>query len=95
MGYDSTTGTIIYWKPEHTCYLHISHHLWFYKYNSQLSTEDNNTPGYLMIKQDQVCIVNNHDQLNFIPCELDIYYTHFLYEKWFNMKLSYYLQERK
>ena len=51
MGYEATTGFIIYWKPDKTFVIRRAHHIWFDGYNSRLSIEDKHTPGYLLLRQ--------------------------------------------
>ena len=50
MGY-ITTGIILNFNPEQNFHIHISHHDWFDKYNSQITSEYNNTPGYLILQK--------------------------------------------
>ena len=52
MGYEATTGVILYWKPDKLFVIHRSNHFWFDEYNHRLSIEDKHTPGSLLIQQD-------------------------------------------
>ena len=54
-----------------------AHHVWFGKYISRLSIEDNHTPGSLLLWQDPGSFIHNSDLLNLIPCELDLVSTPF------------------
>ena len=77
MGYTSTTGVILYWKPYQPFIIHIAHHVWFDEYNYCLSIEDKHTPGSLLLQQDPEGHIHNSDLLNLIPCELDLTSTPF------------------
>ena len=77
MGYASTTGVILYWKPDQTFIIHRAHHVWFDEYNSRLSIENKHNKGSLLLRQDPEGHINNSDLLNLIPCELDLTSTPF------------------
>ena len=77
MEYAATKGVIIYWKLDKPFFIHRSHHVWFYEYNSSLSIEDKRTPGYLIIRQDPETHIHNPDLLNLIPCEIYLTSTPF------------------
>ena len=49
MGYEATTGVIIYWKLDQPFVIHRAHHIWFDEYNSRLSIEQNHTTGSLLL----------------------------------------------
>ena len=49
MGYEDTTGVIIYWKPDQTFVIHRTNNVWFDEYNSCISIEDKHSPGYLLL----------------------------------------------
>ena len=36
MGYEATTGVILYWKPDQTFIIHRAHHVWFDEYRKNL-----------------------------------------------------------
>ena len=38
MGYEATTVVILYWNPDQTFVIYISHHTWFDEFNSCIST---------------------------------------------------------
>ena len=77
MGYASTTGVIIYWKPDQPFVVHRAHHIWFDEYSYCFSIEENHTPGYLLLKQYPEIILHHSELLNLIPFELDIISTPF------------------
>ena len=77
MGYADTAGVIIFCNPDHTFAIQIDHNACFYEYNSRLSIEYKQTPGYLLLQQDTEIILHNLDLLNLILCELDIKSTPF------------------
>ena len=77
MGYEATTGIIIYWKPYKPFVIHRSHHAWFDEYNYHLSIEDKHTPGSLLLQQDPESLLHNSDLINSISSELDIKSTIF------------------
>ena len=77
IGYTSTTGVILYPNIYQTFINHRACHFWFDEYNSSLSIEDNNTPGYLHLQQDPESILHHLDLLNLIPFELYIRSTPF------------------
>ena len=81
MGYAATTGVIIYWKPDQPFIIHRAHHVWFDEYNSRLSIEYNNNPGYLLLWQDPEGHIHDSDFFNLIPWELDLTSTPFSDEK--------------
>ena len=81
MGCASTTGVIIYCKPDQIFVIHRSHNIWFDEYNPRLSIEDKHTPGSLLLQQYPERFIHNSDLLNLIPCELDITSTPFRYTK--------------
>ena len=72
MEYAATTGVIIYWKLHQNFVIHRDHHVWFDEYNSRLSIEYNNTPGYFLLQQYPEINVHNSDLINLIPNELDL-----------------------
>ena len=47
VAYATTTGVILYWKPNQLFYIHIAYHAWFVEYNSYASSAYNHTPVYL------------------------------------------------
>ena len=51
MVYASTTKVILYWKPDQPFGIHIDHHVWFDKYNYNISIEDKHNTGYLLLQQ--------------------------------------------
>ena len=51
MGYEATTGVILYWKPDQQFIIHRAHHVWFDEYNYRLYTEDNHTTGYRLLQK--------------------------------------------
>ena len=77
MGYTSTTGVIIYWKPDQIFFIHRAHNFWFGEYNSRLSIEYKHTTGSLILRQYHEVHIHNSDLLNLIPCELYITSTLF------------------
>ena len=77
MGYEATTGVIIYCNTYQRFSIHISHHAWFDEYNSRLSIKDNHTPVYLLLQQYPESLLHNLDLLNFIPFEPDLTSTLF------------------
>ena len=77
MAYVDTTGAILYWKTDQPFVIHIAPHVWFVEYISRISTEDKNTPGYLLLQQDPESIIRNSDLLHLIPCEIDLASTSF------------------
>ena len=77
MGYASTTGVIIYWKPDQPFVIHRSHNVWFDECNSLLSIEYKHNPGYLLILQDPEFYIHNLYFLNLIPCNIDLKCTSF------------------
>ena len=54
-----------------------AHHVWFGKYISRLSIEDNHTPGSLLLWQYPESSIHKSDLLNLISCELDLTSTPF------------------
>ena len=81
MGYEATTGVILYWKPDQQFIINISHHFWFDEYNYSLSIEDKHTPGSLILWKYPEIHIHDSDPLNLIPCELDLTSTPFNDEK--------------
>ena len=77
MGYEATTGVILYWNPYQPFFIHRYHHVCFYEYNYRLSIKYKHTPGYLLLQQDPEILIHNSDLLNLIPCKLDLTYTPF------------------
>ena len=77
MGYEATTGVIIYCNLYQTFVIYRAHHFWFDEYNSHISIEENHTPGSLLLQQDPESHFHNSDLLNLIPCEIDIISTTF------------------
>ena len=37
MGYEYTTGVILYWNPDQNVSIHQAHHAWFDEYNYHIS----------------------------------------------------------
>ena len=72
MGCAATTGVILYWKPDQPFIIHIAHHVWLDEYNYRLYIEDNQTPGYLLLRQDTESHIHHYELLNLIPCKLDL-----------------------
>ena len=72
MWYAATTGVIISLKPHQHYYLHHSDYVWFGEYNYHLYTEDNHTPGSLILQQESTFFIQNLDALKFLPFELGI-----------------------
>ena len=70
MGYAANTVVFLYWKPDQPYYIHRFYHAWFDKYNYRLSTEENHTPGSLLIQQDTESLIHDSDLLNLITCEI-------------------------
>ena len=68
MGYEATSGVILYWNIDQNFVIHRDHHVWFDEYNSSLYVEDKRTPGSLIIKKHPVGLIHNSDLLNLIPC---------------------------
>ena len=81
MGYEATTGVIIYRNPDQPFVIHITHHIFFYEYNSRLTIEDKHTPGYLILQQYPASLIHNSDLLNLIQCEIDLPSTPFINKK--------------
>ena len=77
MGYEVTTGVILYWNPYQPLVINISHHVWFYEYNSCLSIKDKHNTSPLLFKQDPKKHAYNSYLLNLIPCETDLASTPF------------------
>ena len=77
MGYEATTGVIIYWKPDQPFVIHRAHYVCFDEYNSSLSIEDKHTPGSLIIWKDPESHIHISDLINLIQCELDLTFTPF------------------
>ena len=70
--YEATTGVFIYWKPDQTFVIQRAHHFGINEYNSHLSIEDRQTPGYLLLQEYPESILHNSDLLNLIPYEIDL-----------------------
>ena len=87
MVYAANTGVIIYCKPYWPFYIHRYNHSWFDEYNYPFYIEYKHTPGYLLRQQYPESILHNSDQLNLIPCKLDITPTLVCYTK----VLTYYI----
>ena len=68
MGYADITGFVIYWKTDQNIYIKIFHHAFFDEYNYQISAEDNQTTGYLLLWKYPETLLHNSDILNLIPC---------------------------
>ena len=79
MRYADTTGVIIYWNPDYTFLIHISHHVWFNEYNSFISIEDKQSTGSILLQQYTESIFHYSYLLNLIPFELDLISTPFFY----------------
>ena len=95
MGYATTTGTILYWKPDHIFFIHIAHHVWFDEYNHHLYIYDKHTSGSLLIQQHPESLIHNLELINLILCKLDLNPLHSLIQQFSHMKLSYPLLDRK
>ena len=95
MGYESTTGVIIYWNPDQQFIIHKAHHVQFDENNSRLSIEDKHTLGSLLLSQDAEGHIHDSDLLNLIPCKLDLTSNPFSDEKLSHMTLSYLPLEKK
>ena len=77
MGYEATTGVIIYWKPDQPFYIHRAHNIWFGEYNYHIYIEEKHTTGSFLLQQYPKSLIDNSYLLNFFPCELDLTYTPF------------------
>ena len=51
MGYVAIKVFIIYWNPDKTFGIHISHHVWINEYISHISIEYKNTPSSLLLQK--------------------------------------------
>ena len=80
MGYEATSGVILYWKLDQPFIFHRAHHVWFDEYNSRLSLSENHSAGSLLLRKDPEGHIHNSDVLNMITCELDIKSTQFNYK---------------
>ena len=51
MGYATTTGIILYWKPDKPFVIRRAHNVWFDKYNSCITIGDKHTQGSLLVQK--------------------------------------------
>ena len=72
MGYSATTGVIIYWKPEKSFSIHITHHDWVKEYNYCLYIEDTHTTSSLILQKYSEGLLHNFGLLNLISCKIDL-----------------------
>ena len=77
MGYEATTGVILYWNLDQTFVIHRSNNVCFDEYNFNLSIEDNHTPCYLILQQHPESIIHISDIFNLILCDIDLTSTTF------------------
>ena len=77
VGYEATTGVILYWKTDQPFIIHRAHHVWFDEYNYHLSVEYNHTLGSLLLWQDREFCIHDSDVLNLIIFELYLTSTPF------------------
>ena len=75
MGYETTKGVVIYWKPDQDFDIHRDHLFLFDEYNSSLYIEDKHTSGSVIFQQDTESLFHSSYLLNFIPFELYLTYT--------------------
>ena len=54
IGYEATTGVILYWNIGHKFFIHRYHHSWFDKYNHPLSIEDNQRVPYENVHKNNI-----------------------------------------
>ena len=95
MGYEATTGVIMYWKSYQPFVTHRAYHVWFDEYNSCLYIEDKHAPGSLLLLQDTESHIHNPELLSLILCELNLTSTPFFIQKFSHFKLSCLPLERK
>ena len=59
MGYEATTGVILYWNPDQPFVIHRYHHVSFRGYTSRLTIEDKHTSGSLLLQQDHESLIHH------------------------------------
>ena len=87
MGYETTTGVIIYWNTDQHFIIQRAHHIWFDEYNYCISIEYKHNIGFSPLQKYPESIIHNSDLLNLIPCKPDITSTTYSDTTISNMKL--------